>query len=236
MTLRPMSLLVPLLIGLLSAACASIEVTDRDEYRGARLPRPDRILIHDFAASGEDLPEWAEVRMHVDAPASGLTDEERELGRSLGASVAQALVDEIVEMGLPARRADRAIAPREGDIVLVGCFTSIDEGSTAKRLIFGFGSGAAEMRTHVEGYRMTDGRLEKLGSGSTESGASKAPGIVVPVLVTVATANPIGLIVMTPVKAAGEISGRNRIQGTAQRTAEEIAEILEAKFAEQGWL
>lgn len=224
------------LLALLVAGCASVKVTDRDEYRGATLPRPERILVLDFVAAAEDLPQWVEARTRFASPKASLSDEERQLGRRLGAAVARELVADIQEMGLPARQGDPRTSPREGDIVLVGCFTSIDEGSTAKRLIFGFGSGAAEMRTHVEGYRMVDGRLEKLGSGSTEAGASKAPGIVVPVLVTVATANPIGLLVMTPVKAAGEISGRNRIDGTAERTADKIARVLEDKFREQGWL
>lgn len=41
----------------LGSGCASIKVTDRDEYQGEKLARPDQILVHDFAATAADLPE-----------------------------------------------------------------------------------------------------------------------------------------------------------------------------------
>ena len=74
------------------------------------------------------------------------------------------LVAEIRDMGLPAVLAAGQPAPHVGDIVIIGYFESIDEGSAAKRIAIGFGSGGAELRTQVEGYLMTDQGLRKLGS------------------------------------------------------------------------
>jgi hypothetical protein len=54
--------------------------------------------------------------------------------------------------------------------------------------------------------------------------------------VTVATANPIGLVVGGAIKASGEISGRDTIEGAAERTASQIATELKAGFAKQGWI
>jgi len=234
--------LAPVALAALVAAlgCASTDITGRDEYRGAKLPRPGRILVHDFAASAADLPAWSEERAHFSegaATAEVAPDAETlDVQRKLGTEVAQRLVEQIGAMGLPAVRAAGQPDPREGDLVLIGAFTSVDEGSRLKRVVIGFGSGAAELKTHVAGYRMADGHLHKLGSGDTASGGGKGPGTVVPAIVTVATANPIGLIVGGVVKAEGELSGRSTVEGTAKRTADKIADELRVKFEEQGWI
>ena len=77
----------------------------------------------------------------------------------------------------------------------------------------------------------------QLGSGGVDSGGGgKSPGVVVPLIVRVATANPIGLAVGGAVKAQGELSGRTTIEGTARRTADAIAEEQRAAFEKQGWI
>jgi hypothetical protein len=217
--------------------CTSTKVTDREKYEGRRLARPNRIVVHDFAYTTAGLPQWSEARDRVAAPSTPLSAEQIETGRQLGAQVAADLVAEIREMGLPAFRSAGQPALKQGDIALVGYFASIDEGSRMKRVVIGFGSGTAELTTRVEGYLATDSGMRRLGSGTLESGGGgKYPGLVVPIIVTVATANPIGLIVGGAVKAQGELSGRTTIEGTAKRTANEIAEELREAFRKQGWI
>ena len=216
--------------------CASTKVTNREKYQGKRLARPDRILVHDFATTAAGLPEWSEARDRVAAPSKPHSAEEVEIGRQLGAQVAADLVADIREMGLPAVRSAGQPAPKQGDIALVGYFESIDEGSAMKRVVIGFGSGSAELKTQVEGYLVTASGMHKLGSGQVDSGGGKTPGVVVPIVVTAATANPIGLIVGGAVKAQGELSGRTTIAGTAKRTADAIADELRKAFQKQGWI
>jgi hypothetical protein len=62
------------------------------------------------------------------------------------------------------------------------------------------------------------------------------PGLVVPAAVAVATASPIGLIVMGGVKVYGEASGKNTLEGRAKATADKIAEQLKIRFQERGWI
>lgn len=216
--------------------CASVEVTNREPYAGGKLPRPGRILIHDFAATPEDLPAFAAAGAQVEGGDEERKPEEVEVGRQLGQQVAQELVSLIVEMGLPAFRAASQADPRVDDLVIVGYFGTLDEGAAVERIVVGFGAGNADLTTRVEAYRMTTGGLEKLGSGDVDSSGGKTPGVVVPALVTVATANPIGLVVGGAVKAAGELSGRSTLEGSAKRTAQEIADVLEKRFEEQGWI
>ena len=195
------------------AACASTKVTGSQSYQGERLARPDRIIVHDFAATAADIPAWSAAAGRHAAPSTPRTAKEIETGRKLGAQVAKELVAEIQGMGLPAVLATGQPEPDVGDIVIIGYFESIDEGSAAKRVAIGFGSGGAELNTHVEGYLMTDQGMRKLGSRDVDAGGGKTPGVMVPLAVTIATANPIGLIVGGAVKVGGEVSGKNTIKG-----------------------
>jgi hypothetical protein len=72
--------------------------------------------------------------------------------------------------------------PRLNDLVIRGYLLSVKEGSAAERVVIGFGSGASELRTAVEGYQMTAQGLRELGSGDVESGGSKTPGAAVGLL------------------------------------------------------
>jgi len=57
-----------------------------------------------------------------------------------------------------------------------------------------------------------------------------------PIAMTAATGNPIGLIVSSAAKIEGQVSGRTTIEGSARRTAKEIAEEIRAGAQRQGWI
>jgi len=222
------------------AGCASTTVTASDPYVGGRIARPDRIIVHDFAATPADIPAGSARVGQYAQPSTPQSPQEMEGGRKLGAQVAKELVADSQGMGLTAVQAAGQPAgqpaPRVGDIVIMGYFESVDAGSAAKRIALGFGSGAADLKTMVEGYLMTETGLRRLGSGEVESGTGKMPGLAVPAVMAVATGNPIGLIVMGAVKAEGQMSGRTTIEGAAKQTAKEIADQLRVAFQKQGWI
>ena len=83
---------------------------------------------------------------------------------------------------------------------------------------------------------MTSAGLSRLGSGMVDTGGGKGPGMIVPLAVTVATANPIGLVVGGAVKAGTEIAGTSGTRGAAKHTADAIADVLKQRFQEQGWI
>ena len=218
------------------AGCASTTVTDRQRYEGERIARPDRIIVHDFATTAADVPTGSAVAGQYAEPGVPPSAKEIEVGRQLGALVAKDLVAEIRAMGLPAVQATGQPAPRIGDIVIMGYFESVDSGSATKRIVLGFGSGAADLKTAVEGYLMTENGLRRLGSGDVDAAGGKAPGVAVPLVMLAASGNPIGLIVSSAAKAEGEMSGRTTIDGAAKRTAKEIADQLQVAFRKQGWI
>ncbi len=218
------------------AGCASTEVTEQKSYVGdEKIARPDRIIVYDFAATPADVPADSVLTGSYAEHGTPQTAEEIEAGRKLGGLVAQELAARIRDMGLSAVRAAGQPAPRDGDIVIRGYFVSIDEGSAKKRVLIGFGSGAAELRTVVEGYQATAQGLRPLGSRELEAGGGKLPGVLVPLAVVAASGNPVGLIVGSASKLIGE-TGSATLEGTAKRTAEEIAEELRDPFEKQGWI
>jgi hypothetical protein len=83
---------------------------------------------------------------------------------------------------------------------------------------------------------MTRNGLQRLGSGEITSGGGKAPGVAVPLVMAVASGNPIGLIVSSAAKVEGEASGRTTIEGAGKRTAEAIGAQLKLACQRQGWI
>ncbi|HVN37094.1 MAG TPA: DUF4410 domain-containing protein, partial [Myxococcota bacterium] len=155
--MRPQRLAAIFVSLVVLAGCASTKVTQRQSEMqpGERLARPQHIVVNDFTATPDEVPADSAIAEQV-ASQPPPSEKELELGRKLGAEVAKDLVEDIQDMGLPAVRAAELPQGEVGDIVIRGTFLSVDEGSALKRIVVGFGSGGAELRTLVEGYVMTD--------------------------------------------------------------------------------
>ena len=216
-------------------ACASTKVSEREILVTEKIPRPDHILIYDFAATPADVPANSPLAAAATAQ-TPQTPEQIETGRRVGAEIATRLAERVRRMGLPAERASRQSAPQINDIVIRGYLVSVSEGSAAKRVAIGFGAGASELSVAVEGYQMTAQGLRRLGSGAGTAGGSQAPGAAVPAGVALATGNPMGLVVATGIKGYGEVSGSSTIEGRIEMIVTEIAKQIEPRFRDQGWI
>jgi len=219
--------------------CASTNVTQQTPMNNPGLARPKQIWVYNFVANSADMPADSSIAGSVSAPSAPPTAAEIEQGRRLGDLIAKELVADIKAMGLPAMQAGPGSSPQVGDGVIRGYIVSTAGGSTGsmvKRMVIGFGSGNAEMDTVVEGYVMTPQGLHKLGSGTLTSAGNKTPGLVVPAAVAIATANPVGLIVVGGLKVYGATSGRSGLEGRAKATADAISEQLKLRFQDRGWI
>ncbi|HEX5078045.1 MAG TPA: DUF4410 domain-containing protein [Geminicoccaceae bacterium] len=233
--MKPFSRAAACLALVLVAGCASTDVSNRQYYEGPPLPRPAHIIVYDFTGNPADVPANSPFAAQL-AEAPPLTPEQAELNRKLGAEVAKDLVADLQGMGLPAVLAADQPSPEVNDIVIRGYFVSVKPGSASERVLLGFGAGDAELQAAVEGYQMTAQGLRPLGSGEIRSGGGHMPGMVLPVAVVAATANPIGLVVGGAIKLTGEATGRATIEGAAERTASAIAEQLKEAAQKQGWI
>jgi hypothetical protein len=217
---------------LIVAGCASTQVTESPQFSTGQIARPNNIWVYDFVATTADAPTDSGIA----AQSTLQTPEQIAMGRQLGAQIAQELVTDIQGMGLPAQEAGAGASPQIGDIVIRGYLLSIQQGSEAERLAIGFGSGASELKTAVEGFQVTAQGLRRLGSGTVEAGGSKTPGAALGVAGLIATGNPAGLIVSSGMKIYGEESGSSTVEGRAKQTAQEIADRLKVRFQQQGWI
>jgi hypothetical protein len=219
------------------AGCASSDVATRRSYVGdEQLDRPGRVIVYNFAATGDDIPPDTAIAGRYDRRATPQTGREIQLGRQLGAQVAVALVDEIVKMGFPATRAGNGPPPQLGDLVIKGEFISIDEGSRTKRMLIGFGAGANELKTFVEGSQVTATGLRPLGSVEIEAGGGKMPGMIVPVTGGAVAGTAAASVAVSGAMNVGQEMSPESIEGAAKRTAEEIAKVLSDAFKKRGWL
>ena len=217
--------------------CASSSVSARRDFVGAeKLIKPGRIIVHDFVATPDDLPPDAAVHGHYQRREQAQTPEQVELGRELGRQVADRLVENILEMGLPAERAGSGPAASPGDVVIKGEFISIDEGNRAKRILIGFGSGAAGLDTLVEVYQVTSQGLRPLGSAEVTAAGGKMPGMLVPVAGGAVAGHAAKSAVISGGISAAKEFGPESIQGAAKRTADEISKLLEKDFDKRNWL
>jgi hypothetical protein len=218
------------------AGCASTTVTQQTPMSNPGLARPNQIWVYNFVATPADMPANSSIGGEVGAPSTPPTAEQIEEGRQLGALIAKELVEDIQEMGLSAVQAGPEASPQVGDGVIRGYLVSVQGGSAIQRFVIGFGAGTSEMDTVVEGYVVTRQGWRKLGSGTLTSSGNKTPGMVVPAAVAIATANPIGLIVVGGAKIYGEASGRSGLEGRAKATADAIADELRIRFQDRGWI
>lgn len=225
-----------LLILLPLAAGAGTKITDRDEIVTGEIPKPAHIWVYDFSATPADVPPESALAPAAQVQQPTQTPDQIAAGRKLGAEISSELVRQIQAMGLPAERPVADTKPQVDDLVIRGHLVSFSEGSEKKRVLVGFGSGESELQVAVEGFQMTDHGLRQLGKGDTESTAGKTPGVGVGGLTTIATHNPLGLIVSTGIKAHEEHSGSGKLEGRAKDTAKKIAEVLEKRFQDQGWI
>ena len=221
---------------LVFVGCASTKVTNRERLYNGQLPRPAHIWVYEFAATPADLPADSTLARQYSEGATSQTAEDIATGRRLGALISTELVKQIRDMGMPGEHAVAGTTPGLNDIVIRGYLISFDEGDATKRVAIGLGSGASKMSAAVEVFQMTAQGLRKLGSGAADSGGSKTPGAAVGAATFIATANPAGLIVSTGMKVYGEKSGSSKVEGRAEQTAKEIADVLKKRFQEQGWI
>ena len=100
--MKRLSLVVVSLLALaVLAGCASNDTTARrSDVADEESARPGRIIVHDIAATPDDIPANAAVAGRYDQRDTPRTAGEIELGRQLGARVADGLDKEILKEAL----------------------------------------------------------------------------------------------------------------------------------------
>jgi hypothetical protein len=215
------------------AGCVTGRVDQTRGYAvGEDLPKPPIVLVQDFrfhpgkVSKDTITPDIVSER--------GKTSERLELGRVAADALATDLVQRIVKLGLPARRAAEGDETPMHALVVKGQFLTVDEGDRLKRTVVGFGAGTSEIRTRFQVYQQTETGLRILGRGETTAEGLKKPGMAGPAAVAGATGAVVGVAVAGVLHGASEIKGG--VEADAKRTAGAISEKLADVFVQKDWI
>ena len=228
---------IALSAAIICVACAPTNV-QVDYFDTAKLPRPNRILVYDFAASPDEVQLDSGISARVIDLMHGTprTTQEREVGHQVAAALSKYLVEDINKLGLPAERYSGPV-PRENSALMIrGQFVSIDEGNRTERMVIGLGLGRTKVEADAQMVDLTPGSEQTVENfqATAESGAK--PGAAETMGVGALT----GHLLLSGVASAGigvasEAFGAN-VEADARRMADQITKRLSQFFVYQGWI
>lgn len=228
------------LLGLLLAAaagCARTSVQDV-QMTAPGLPRPQLILVHDFATSAgavalDQAIGQRLLRMVKEEP---IASDQAKLGEEIARIVTQNVVTQINQLGIPAQPATIGTPPVTGPVLAIeGQFLSVDEGNRARRMMIGFGAGASEVRTLVQIYETTSDGRRLVEDFYTTVKSSRKPGMGP--MAGVGAASGMAAESAAMATGVGVMTARSQtVEADAKHTADQIVTQLKKFFVEQKWI
>jgi uncharacterized protein DUF4410 len=164
-----------------AAACSPARVRTTEGYAGPPLPRPDRVVVYDFAISPEQvrLDQGIASRVKRAVGDQPISSQESQAAAATQTALADALTAELASYGLPAVRASTGEIPSSGTNLLVqGQIVGIDEGNRTRRVLIGLGAGKSKVSADAQLYYVASSAPPQFVSafqGSSDSG--RAPGM-----------------------------------------------------------
>jgi len=216
----------------LALGCASTSV--EQTRRAGALPKPDRILVRNFAVTMADIELDRGIGPTIARDATGEVEGggQVKLGRAAADALADELTKKLREAGLPAQRSTGRVALTPTTAVISGKFLTLDEGNQTMRTLVGFGAGASQVRTRTQVWM--DGQL--VAEAETEAKSGKKPGAAV----TLGAGAAMGTAATAAALAAATTGVSEllltSVQADARRTGSEIADRILRAYRERGWL
>jgi hypothetical protein len=230
--------LVAALGALGAAGCARTSV-DTVRVETARLPRPDLVVVHDFAVSPATVTLDRAVGAQIERALMSTPESQQRLQRAqeIARLLTQSLVEEIGQLGIPTVAAEAAPgAPATGSTLSIeGQILTVDEGNRLRRTMIGLGAGASEVRNLVQVYETRAGQRQLVEDFYATALSSRKPGFG-PMAGAGAAA---GRAAETATVGAGVGLASEReqtVEADAKAAAKEIAKQLRKLFVDQGWI
>jgi len=222
---------------LLVASCGPTKVKTTEEYTG-KLPRPDRILVYDFAVSPDEVKHDTGLSAEIVRAVKGTpkTAKELKIGHTVANALAKELVKEIQGYGLPAQRVAGTPSAVKGTLLIEGQFVSVDQGNRTERVVIGFGAGRTDVKAHVQVYEITAEGLQKVEQMQADAKSARKPGMALMMGAgAVAGHLLMSAAVSGGLSASGEVSWET-VEADARRLAKDVAKELGQFFVAQEWI
>jgi hypothetical protein len=234
---KPRSSLVSSLL-VLALGCATTKVTGTTEDVG-RLPRPERILVHRFATTPDEVRLDHSVTASAAWKLQGVSEasERQEVARAVSTALADNLAKRIQDLGLPAElAAGEPTLDGRPTLVIDGQILSIDEGSRTARVVIGLGAGRSEVRTSVQVYEILLAARSLVDQFEVDAKSGSAPGMAETMGAGAAAGHLATSAAVSVAKSAASEKFGDDVEADARRSATEISKVLASFFARQGWI
>ncbi|PZN80204.1 MAG: hypothetical protein DM484_10305 [Candidatus Methylumidiphilus alinenensis] len=230
--------LAPLALVLLASGCAKTNVRATNEVAYTGLPRPERVLIYNFAVSPADIQENSSIFAKIgrNMENKDQTAEEIQVGREVADALATELTTKIAGMGLNSLRADRNMPITKGSILITGQFTKIDEGNRLRRNLIGLGMGQSSVDAAVSVLAPGGSELEEIIAFNAHADSGNMPGAGIMGPAGAAAGAGTAAVLATNAAMTGVKTYKSASATQAKKIAEKIAAELAKYFAQQGWI
>ncbi len=214
-----------LLVIALVAACAPVNTNGIRRYRGRRLPAPVSVVVYDFEPTGASI--GLGTGRGIDGKAETLSKEDLDNRREVGRVLADVLAEELEDRGILASRRTGAIGVPAGTMAIGGQVITVDEGSSVKRLLIGFGSGRSRLSSAAQLYANDENGPTVVWEYQNTAASSAKPGILttLPIGIAVQGVTVLLLVMTGGLSTMGELSSSST--ANAKRMAKELADAIE---------
>jgi hypothetical protein len=230
----------PVLAVALLAGCAT-QVTSSGPStspEAARVPRPTRVLVADFAvdpgAVRQDQGIGPRLQRSMAGGSSGAA--RGALAREVQSAISDTAVDALRKSGLPAERAMPGETYRPGDLLVTGRVLRIDEGNRTRRMGIGFGAGKSIVEAQAELTAIVaNGPPVLLETYDGKADSGRKPGMGVGAASAVSESNA----AMGALSAVTNIGGETRRSPVGKEAASfgaRLARSIGELAAERGWI
>jgi hypothetical protein len=232
--------ILALMILFVAAGCAPTNV-QQETITAAKLPRPDHILVYDFAVTPQEVEldkglSADLMQKYREHKGTSRSAEEIKVGHKVADALAEELVKKIRSYGLMAERAF-GLPSADGKVLMVkGQLLSIDEGNRTERVAIGLGAGRTSVQANVQVYEMTPEGKQEVDSlrGTAKSG--RKPGMGEMMGLGAIAGHLLASTVVSGALSAGTEMTSATVEADGKRLAEDIAKDLGKFFVDQGWI
>lgn len=230
-----------MLLAAIACGCAGATVTQGTTAAPVSQVRPSQIVVYDFAVSGTEVSQNSGPLQRLYRAATENSEQQQEGQMQIAHDTAKNLSDDLVKklnpLGFTVIQSPRGTTPPDGALVIDGEFVTISEGNTARRLIIGFGAGAATLDTRVNIYQLANGSDAQLLDFTTHADSGKMPGAAVTMGAGAAAQ---GGATIGMGAASGAMAGGKLYTSTTSHLADSTAKQIVAYFSDyaatQGWI
>lgn len=196
------------------------------------LPKPDGIVVYDFAVPTEVITMDESMasrlrRRHLALLGTNSDSSPEAVAQQIQKSFSKTLVNDLQKASVQVERADGTDRIPAHTLVVQGEFTTVNEGNKSKRVMIGFGRGASDVQAHVTVSLTTGAQPLLISEFNLKSASGKKPG----------AAATMGVGSAGAAVAAGSVGDRKAtVQADASRMATAVANQIETLMVSQKWI